>query len=275
MAQRQTTAEGSRKSLVNLRISARDRDLIDRAAAALGKNRSEFMLDATRQAAEDTLLDRRARPCPETTVRSGSTSPAASPNSPPPPPPPPPLILVARLKDVEAALALPGALGFAHQGVVETGKPLAERRCPGRKLRPPARKPLNVTLQAGDDLALQVPVIAPGGLLQSLVERWRQALDRDGRHCDGIHFGTEMRVSDAGVSESIRPVLPWPRLGSSATAPLTQGEGVAPAFVIPAKARPRGSGGNDGLIPWGPPALGPLAPGPPAPGNPLRRIGIG
>ena len=58
MAQRQATAEGSRKSLVNLRVSARDRDLIDRAAAALGKNRSEFMLDATRQAAEDALLDR-------------------------------------------------------------------------------------------------------------------------------------------------------------------------------------------------------------------------
>ena len=58
MAQRQTAAEGSRKSLVDLRVSARDRDLIDRAAAALGKNRSEFMLDATRQAAEDALLDR-------------------------------------------------------------------------------------------------------------------------------------------------------------------------------------------------------------------------
>ena len=57
MAQRQATAEGSRKSLVNLRVSARDRDLIDRAAA-LGKNRSGFMLDATRQAAEDALLDR-------------------------------------------------------------------------------------------------------------------------------------------------------------------------------------------------------------------------
>ena len=58
MAQRQTATEGSRKSLVNLRVSARDRDLIDRAAAALGKNRTEFMLDATRQAAEDALLDR-------------------------------------------------------------------------------------------------------------------------------------------------------------------------------------------------------------------------
>ena len=58
MAQRQAMAETTRKSLVNLRVSARDRDLIDRAAAALGKNRTEFMLDATRQAAEDALLDR-------------------------------------------------------------------------------------------------------------------------------------------------------------------------------------------------------------------------
>ena len=59
MARRQTTAEGSRESLVNLRVSARDRDLIDRAAATtLGKNRSEFMLDATRRAAEDALPDR-------------------------------------------------------------------------------------------------------------------------------------------------------------------------------------------------------------------------
>ena len=58
MAQRQATVEATRKLLVNLRVSLHDRDLIDRAAAALGKNRSEFMLDATRQAAEDALLDR-------------------------------------------------------------------------------------------------------------------------------------------------------------------------------------------------------------------------
>ena len=58
MVQRQATVEATRKSLVNLRVSLHDRDLIDRAAAALGKNRSEFMLDATRQAAEDALLDR-------------------------------------------------------------------------------------------------------------------------------------------------------------------------------------------------------------------------
>ena len=46
------------KSLINLRVTQRDRDLIDRAADALGKNRTEFMLEATRRAAEDALLDR-------------------------------------------------------------------------------------------------------------------------------------------------------------------------------------------------------------------------
>ena len=54
----QRTAERPPKALVNLRVSADDRDLITRAAAALGKNRSEFMLDAARQAAQDALLDR-------------------------------------------------------------------------------------------------------------------------------------------------------------------------------------------------------------------------
>lgn len=49
-----------RRSLINLRVTPRDRDLIDRAAAALGKNRSEFMMEASRQAAEDALLDRTA-----------------------------------------------------------------------------------------------------------------------------------------------------------------------------------------------------------------------
>ena len=54
----QRTAVRARRSLVNLRVSADDRDLITRAAEALGKNRSEFMLDAARQAARDALLDR-------------------------------------------------------------------------------------------------------------------------------------------------------------------------------------------------------------------------
>ena len=52
--------DAPRRSLINLRVTPRDRDLIDRAAAALGKNRSEFMMEASRQAAEDALLDRTA-----------------------------------------------------------------------------------------------------------------------------------------------------------------------------------------------------------------------
>ncbi|MBS0126849.1 DUF1778 domain-containing protein [Thetidibacter halocola] len=52
--------DAQRRSLINLRVTPRDRDLIDRAAALLGKNRSEFMMEASRQAAEDALLDRTA-----------------------------------------------------------------------------------------------------------------------------------------------------------------------------------------------------------------------
>ena len=58
MVATQRKDEAQRRSLINLRVPSKDRDLIDRAAEALGKNRSEFMLDASRQAAEDTLLDR-------------------------------------------------------------------------------------------------------------------------------------------------------------------------------------------------------------------------
>ncbi len=54
----QPVAQTPSKSLINLRVTRRDRDLIDRAADALGKNRTEFMLEATRRAAEDALLDR-------------------------------------------------------------------------------------------------------------------------------------------------------------------------------------------------------------------------
>lgn len=44
---------------INLRTDATSRDLIDRAAEALGKNRSEFMLEAARREATSVLLDRR------------------------------------------------------------------------------------------------------------------------------------------------------------------------------------------------------------------------
>ena len=42
---------------VNLRIRDDIRGLIDRAAKAQGKSRSEFMIDAARRAAEEALLD--------------------------------------------------------------------------------------------------------------------------------------------------------------------------------------------------------------------------
>ncbi|HTA42842.1 MAG TPA: DUF1778 domain-containing protein [Bryobacteraceae bacterium] len=48
---------GSRAAL-NLRIQPEVRDLIDQAAHLAGKNRTDFVLDAARRAAEDTLLDR-------------------------------------------------------------------------------------------------------------------------------------------------------------------------------------------------------------------------
>ncbi len=44
--------------LLNIRIKPQVRELIDRAAQVAGKNRTDFVLDAARRAAEDTLLDR-------------------------------------------------------------------------------------------------------------------------------------------------------------------------------------------------------------------------
>jgi uncharacterized protein (DUF1778 family) len=46
-----------RSGLINIRIKPADRALIDQAAAAQGKKRSEFMLEASRRAAEEALLD--------------------------------------------------------------------------------------------------------------------------------------------------------------------------------------------------------------------------
>jgi uncharacterized protein (DUF1778 family) len=43
---------------LNLRIKAELRGLIDRAAQLAGKNRTDFVLEAARRAAEDALLDR-------------------------------------------------------------------------------------------------------------------------------------------------------------------------------------------------------------------------
>ena len=48
----------TRRTALNIRIQPAVRELIDRAAQLAGKNRTDFVLDAARRAAEDTLLDR-------------------------------------------------------------------------------------------------------------------------------------------------------------------------------------------------------------------------
>jgi len=50
--------ERGKREALNLRIKPQVRELIDRAAELAGKNRTDFVLDAARRAAEDTLLDR-------------------------------------------------------------------------------------------------------------------------------------------------------------------------------------------------------------------------
>jgi uncharacterized protein (DUF1778 family) len=54
------TPEGAGRGVtINLRADARKRSLIDRAAERLGKNRSEFMLEAACREATAVLLDQR------------------------------------------------------------------------------------------------------------------------------------------------------------------------------------------------------------------------
>lgn len=47
------------KGSINLRIETQTRQLIDEAAAVLGKTRTEFMIDSARTLAIDVLLDQR------------------------------------------------------------------------------------------------------------------------------------------------------------------------------------------------------------------------
>ena len=47
-----------RDTAINLRARSEQRDLIDRAARALGKNRSDFMLEAACEKAQAIVLDR-------------------------------------------------------------------------------------------------------------------------------------------------------------------------------------------------------------------------
>lgn len=57
--ERQTAPLAETKGSINLRIEANTRQLIDDAAAILGKTRTEFMIDSARRQAIDVLLDQR------------------------------------------------------------------------------------------------------------------------------------------------------------------------------------------------------------------------
>lgn len=54
-----TASRKLRAENINLRVTSNQKSLIDRAATALGRNRSDFMLDAACKEAESVLLDRR------------------------------------------------------------------------------------------------------------------------------------------------------------------------------------------------------------------------
>lgn len=53
-----TSSRVTRRDTLNLRIKPEERGLIDRAAALAGKTRTDFVLDAARRAAVETLTDR-------------------------------------------------------------------------------------------------------------------------------------------------------------------------------------------------------------------------
>lgn len=59
MAEANTKSTRKRGGNINLRVSPAQKSLIDRAARALGRNRSDFMLETACREAETILLDRR------------------------------------------------------------------------------------------------------------------------------------------------------------------------------------------------------------------------
>lgn len=52
-----TISTTAKRETLNIRIKAEERGLIDRAARSQGKNRTDFILDAAKSAAEDALLN--------------------------------------------------------------------------------------------------------------------------------------------------------------------------------------------------------------------------
>jgi uncharacterized protein (DUF1778 family) len=59
MSATQAVTTKTRDAAINIRALSHQRDLIDRAAKATGRNRSDFMLEAACRQAEEVLLDRR------------------------------------------------------------------------------------------------------------------------------------------------------------------------------------------------------------------------
>jgi uncharacterized protein (DUF1778 family) len=52
------STRAQRRETLNIRIKPAERGVIDRAAQIRGQNRTDFILEAARRAAEETLLDR-------------------------------------------------------------------------------------------------------------------------------------------------------------------------------------------------------------------------
>ena len=113
--------------------------------------------------------------------------------------------------------------------MIETGKPLAERRRLGQKLRPPVWKPLDVTFQAGDDLAPQAPVVAPSqaGLF---VRRCRFAVfgGRDGDDLNTVRAANPQDDGGGvhGAGRGVRDGDDVPSVGALGSEPLDAVGGV-------------------------------------------------
>lgn len=54
-----TIVSTERSERINIRVAPEQRSLIDQAAKAIGKTRTDFILDAATREAEHTLLDQR------------------------------------------------------------------------------------------------------------------------------------------------------------------------------------------------------------------------
>lgn len=59
VAAKRTAAKSRRDAIINLRVPAKLRDLFDAAAEAVGKTRTQFVVDSAQAQAIDILLEKR------------------------------------------------------------------------------------------------------------------------------------------------------------------------------------------------------------------------